>query len=84
MQGKPTQLKPYLVELDKDKNYAYCNCGLSATQPFCDGAHKGTGFAPTVFQVQEAKTYALCGCRHTERGPFCDGTHKNLKDVSID
>ena len=32
--------QPYLVTLEKGKNYAWCECAESQTQPFCDGSHK--------------------------------------------
>ena len=28
----------------KSGRFSICRCGLSATKPFCDGAHKGTGY----------------------------------------
>ena len=31
--------QPYLVTLEKGKNYAWCECAESQTQPFCDGSH---------------------------------------------
>ena len=31
--------KPYLVKLEKDNNYAWCECAESKNQPFCDGSH---------------------------------------------
>ena len=31
--------KPYLIKLEKDKNYAWCECAESKNQPFCDGSH---------------------------------------------
>ena len=31
--------KPYLVKLEKDQNYAWCECAESKNQPFCDGSH---------------------------------------------
>lgn len=30
---------PIDVELKKGKSYAWCACGLSKKQPFCDGSH---------------------------------------------
>jgi len=78
--SKPTiaQKSPFEVELEEGKKYAWCTCGESAKQPYCDGAHKGTGFSPMLFTAEETKTAYLCGCKHTENGPFCDGTHSNL------
>jgi len=72
------QKDPYAVELEEGKNYAWCACGLSKSQPYCDGSHKGTGIAPTVFRADETKTAYLCGCKQTGGAPFCDGTHQGL------
>ena len=58
--------------------YFWCSCGKSGNQPFCDGAHKGTGFAPVMEKVTEAKKVYWCGCKHSANAPFCDGAHKNL------
>ena len=59
-------------------SYAWCSCGLSANQPFCDGSHAGTGFQPRDLVITEAKRCALCTCKHTKNGPMCDGSHKTL------
>jgi CDGSH-type Zn-finger protein len=71
------QKKPYVMETEKGK-YAWCSCGKSNKQPFCDGSHKGTGFRPVRVEIEEKKQYAWCGCKHTNTPPFCDGTHKTL------
>ena len=68
---------PQKVELEQGKKYAYCTCGLSAKQPFCDGAHKGTEFVPVVFQAEETKSCHFCQCKHTSNAPYCDGTHNS-------
>jgi CDGSH-type Zn-finger protein len=31
--------KPFLVQLEKGKTYAWCQCNASSNQPFCDGSH---------------------------------------------
>ena len=69
--------KPIVTELAPG-NYYWCSCGRSQNQPFCDGAHKGTGFTPLVFELDEKKTVALCLCKHTDKPPFCDGSHQKL------
>ena len=56
----------------------WCACGRSKSQPFCDGAHKGTGLGPKKVDLAEAKTVAWCGCKHSKNGPFCDGSHSQL------
>ena len=40
------QAEPYETELVAGKKYFWCACGLSATQPFCDGSHKVTRHPP--------------------------------------
>lgn len=70
--------QPVKVEVEAGKSYYYCTCGESATQPFCDGSHKGTGFAPKVYKAEEDGVKWFCQCKHTGGEPFCDGSHKNL------
>ena len=69
---------PYVVELEADKSYYWCSCGRSTSQPFCDGAHKGTIFEGLKFSVDKTKKAGLCGCKHTKNAPFCDRQHSNL------
>jgi CDGSH-type Zn-finger protein len=69
---------PIGVELEAGKKYAWCSCGLSSSQPFCDGSHVGSSFSPTVFEAEETKTAYLCACKQSGNGIFCDGAHKKL------
>jgi len=71
---------PKQVEIEAGKKYAYCTCGLSESQPFCDGKHKGTEFAPMVFEAETTETVYYCQCKHTGSAPKCDGSHKNLEE----
>jgi CDGSH-type Zn-finger protein len=77
--SEPTiaQKNPF-VEKVQPKKYAWCACGISANQPYCDGSHKSTEFTPVIVEITEEKTVAWCGCKHTSNKPFCDGTHKKL------
>ena len=73
------QKSPYAVEVEAGKKYAWCRCGLSATQPLCDGAHKAADvFKPVVTTAEKTETVYLCGCKGTGDQPFCDGTHSTL------
>ncbi len=69
--------KPAILDLKAGK-YAWCACGKSKGQPFCDGSHKGSGMTPVVFELAEAKKVALCNCKHSANKPYCDGTHSKL------
>lgn len=74
----PAQKSPFRVDLLAGKKYAWCACGRSKKQPFCDGSHSGTGLLPVVFQAEKSKTAWMCGCKATGSKPFCDGTHNSL------
>ncbi len=72
------QKAPYAVEVEAGKRYMWCACGRSATQPFCDGSHKGTGDAPVRYEPEKSGTVHFCGCKHSGAQPLCDGTHGKL------
>jgi CDGSH-type Zn-finger protein len=74
------QKAPYKVELLGTYRYAWCACGLSKYQPFCDGSHTQSkaGIKPVIFTQDRDQTAFLCGCKRTTKPPFCDGTHKSL------
>ena len=67
---------PFAVEVETGKSYFWCACGRSATQPFCDGSHKGTGLVPVKYTATASKAVYFCGCKATKTAPLCDGTHK--------
>lgn len=69
---------PMMVDLEAGKNYAWCACGLSSNQPWCDGSHKGTGISPVIFKVDENKKAAMCMCKQTSNSPYCDGSHNHV------
>ena len=75
--NKPTRAgdQPMEVELIEGKTYAWCACGLSQNQPFCDGTHQKTDLRPVVFKAEKTESRWLCLCKGTGNQPFCDGTH---------
>ena len=74
------QKSPYKINLKATYRYAWCGCGLSKYQPFCDGSHtmSKAGLKPIIWTHDKDETRSLCGCKHTGNGPFCDGSHNKL------
>lgn len=71
------QKAPYVKGMEAGR-YAFCTCGLSSKDPFCDGSHKGKGFSPKIVVLEKDQKVAWCGCKHSQKGAFCDGTHAKL------
>ncbi len=73
------QKGPFVCDEEVGKKRAWCACGLSAKQPYCDGTHgkQNTGMSPLVVSVEKAKV-AWCGCKRTGTPPYCDGSHARL------
>ena len=77
-QAEIAKASPYAVEVEAGKSYWWCACGKSKTQPFCDGAHKGTEFIPVEHIPETSGIAYFCGCKHSSSGEICDGTHSRL------
>jgi len=69
---------PVAVECQSGKAYFWCACGLSQSQPFCDGSHKGTGLTPVRHVAETDGKVWFCACKQSSRAPLCDGSHKRL------
>jgi CDGSH-type Zn-finger protein len=74
----PAQKAPYEVDVEAGKEYWWCACGRSATQPYCDGSHKAVGLRPMMFKAEKTEKAWLCGCKASNKKPFCDGTHRKV------
>ncbi|MRX26887.1 glutamate synthase-related protein [Kangiella sp. HZ709] len=74
---------PAKVSLTKDKEYYFCSCGRSKSQPFCDGSHVSTNIQPKSFKADDSGEAFLCQCKQTKTPPYCDGSHTKIKDSQI-
>ena len=74
---KIAQKFPYVID-EKAGRKAFCTCGTSSKQPYCDGSHKGSRFSPEIVELTEDKKVAWCGCKQSGNGAFCDGSHKKI------
>lgn len=70
--------QPFQYEAKKDQMYAWCSCGASENQPFCNGKHAGTDFSPMIVRESEAKNVYLCTCKQSSNPPYCDGSHARI------
>lgn len=70
--------RPSIVEVTEGETYYWCACGHSASQPFCDGAHAGTGLAPLAWTANRTGKAGLCTCKRTKNPPLCDGSHQDV------
>jgi CDGSH-type Zn-finger protein len=71
--------EPIRVEVEAGKSYWWCACGLSKTQPFCDGSHNAEGiYSPVEFKAEASKPLFFCTCKRSAKQPLCDGSHKRL------
>ena len=69
---------PIAVDVTAGKDYWWCACGKSKTQPFCDGSHKGSEFSPLKYTATETKQLWFCVCKQTGNPPLCDSTHSKI------
>ena len=71
--------KPLAIDLEKDKEYYFCSCGLSVSQPFCDGSHTTTPFKPKAFVTlsEETKTALAQGVELAGTGGHLPGNKKH-------
>jgi CDGSH-type Zn-finger protein len=81
---KVAQCEPRLVKVEPGKIYSWCTCGLSETQPFCDGKHKAIDqmpFRSLKVQFEKEEEVLFCQCKQTKTPPFCDGSHEKVDQL---
>jgi CDGSH-type Zn-finger protein len=69
---------PIAIDVEAGRTYYWCSCGRSSTQPFCSGAHAGSGFEPIAYEAARTGRVYFCTCKRSGKAPLCDGTHKTL------
>ena len=72
------RLYPMHVAVQQGKKYYWCSCGMSATQPWCDGSHKGTDMKPIEWVAPSNTKYNFCMCKQSKTKPICNLTHLTL------
>ncbi len=75
---KIVQKQPFKQSVVAGKSYFWCACGLSQSQPFCDGKHKDTDFSPVKYTAEKDGDVFFCGCKVSQNAPLCDGAHNKL------
>ncbi|GIX26866.1 MAG: hypothetical protein KatS3mg123_0747 [Burkholderiales bacterium] len=76
------QIGPYCVPVEEGQTYLWCSCGLSATQPWCDGSHGDSGFKPIAFVAPITETFYMCGCKRSDNKPYCFGNCRGQRRSS--
>jgi CDGSH-type Zn-finger protein len=72
----PTPLSPapHFIDVIEGETYAWCACGRSRNQPFCDGSHKGGDVKPLSYTAGTSCEVVFCGCKTSDRAPICGGS----------
>ena len=73
----PPSPTPHFIDFIEGQTYAWCACGLSHNQPFCDGSHKSSDIKPVAYTAGSSCKVVFCGCKTSKRAPMCDGSACN-------
>ena len=76
--AKVYKKEPIQVEVQENRLFSWCSCGLSENSPFCDSAHRGSEFRSVKVRPEKTEKVWLCQCKQTSNPPYCDGTHNRL------
>ena len=69
---------PHFIDVIEGRTYAWCACGRSRNQPFCDGSHAGSGAGPVPYTARRSCRVVFCGYKSSKRAPICDGSHTGV------
>jgi CDGSH-type Zn-finger protein len=77
----PKNLSPCIRMEKAGTKVAFCACGESGKDPYCDGSHaaKNTGKTPIVVDIDKDKKMAWCMCKKSEIMPACNGSHAKYR-----
>jgi CDGSH-type Zn-finger protein len=78
------QVGPYAEQVVEGQRYRWCRCGLSATQPWCDGSHRDSGIEPIEFVAPISGIFYMCGCKRSDNAPYCFGNCRGYARCSRD
>ncbi|KTD74809.1 CDGSH iron-sulfur domain-containing protein [Legionella waltersii] len=74
-------LFPIQVLIEEGKEYCWCSCRKSNSQPFCD--KQDCGVKAILFKAELTEDAFLCNCKRTKNPPWCDGSHaKALMEIA--
>lgn len=70
-------MDPIAINVEAGKIYWWCSCGRSASQPWCDGTHKGSDRVPVKYTATRTGQVWFCVCKKSASPPLCDGSHNS-------
>lgn len=76
---KPPEKYYYKTMVEAGRDYRWCGCGLSATQPLCDASRDCCEEKSVRYTAKENRPVSFCACYETQDPPFCDNAHKKHK-----
>jgi CDGSH-type Zn-finger protein len=73
-------IAPAKVDLEAGKDYFWCQCGKSKSQPFCDGSHAGSDITPLKFTAEKKGQQHCANARPAPMRRFVMGHMRALSE----